>query len=638
MSDRLRTHRLVSLALHPTRGALLTVLSALVLGAQAPQPILFREDASHTGVSKARLFTGQGGIHWRAQTGQAVRSTPAITATRVYVGSGDGNLYALDRKTGAVVWRFAAGSAVDASPSVANELVICATIDGRIFAVHENTGGLRWSMQTGPALPRNAPRAAGWDLFASSPVIIGKTVVIGAQDGAVYALDLESGKQRWKVQTEGKVRSTPAVSGQTVVVGSFDGKVYALDLNTGKEKWVHRTVGDTLDSKKFGFDRRAVQSSPAIADGMVYVGSRDGGLYSIDLNTGERRWRFTHRGSWVVGSPAVSGGTVFVGSSDGHFLQAVDGASGKELWRYEAGENVLASPLRIGDLLIAATYNTGAPRGDLIAFDAASGAVRWRLRLDDATVSSPAVYDNEIYLGTERGTVLAIHQANPVIPRLAVYYDSTLASKGFMAGGRLAFDYFREQGYEALNADSLMSFLGARVRDSVPSAVVFALDALPVAMTKADGDTTLIQRYLRAGGKVVWFGEPIGTLVYDSTGRLIGDDPKRMERYLDVSSETMDYDQGPAKPTEVGKQWGVDQTIRGAFPISPSAVSKALALDAGGLATAWVKEYRADRPGSGFVQLWGFGANVERLPVIRAVTEYGLLQRAEVGSPATAAR
>src|SRR5262245_46418616 len=118
-------------------------------------PVQFRGNSAHTGVSTARFFAGQGGIKWQTKTGDAVRSSPAVTERRVYAGSNDGNLYAFDRSTGAVLWKFAAGGPVSASAGVARGLVISATLDGRIFAVAENSGTLRWSMQTGPALPLN---------------------------------------------------------------------------------------------------------------------------------------------------------------------------------------------------------------------------------------------------------------------------------------------------------------------------------------------------------------------------------------------------------------------------------------------------------------------------------------------------
>src|SRR4051812_16582562 len=207
---------------------------------------------------------------------------PCRTPTQVFVGSGDGRLYAVDRRSGRLIWRVDAGGSVDASPAVADGLVTAATLGGRIFAVEQHTGRVRWSRRTGPALPLNTTPAGGWDLFASSPVVTGRTVVIGSPDGGIYALDLATGAQRWRAMTGGRVRATPAIHDSLVVVGSWDGRVYALDLATGTQRWVHRTVGDTLDSKTFGFDRRAIQSSAAVAGGMVFVGSRDGALYGLD--------------------------------------------------------------------------------------------------------------------------------------------------------------------------------------------------------------------------------------------------------------------------------------------------------------------------------------------------------------------
>jgi outer membrane protein assembly factor BamB len=116
--------------------ALALLFSAAAAGADPP-PVMFRGNPEHSGVSSASFFSGQGGVKWQVHTGGAVRSSPAVTATRVFVGSGDGKLYAIDRRTGRVVWRFDAGTAVDASPAVAGGLVVAATIGGRVFAVDD---------------------------------------------------------------------------------------------------------------------------------------------------------------------------------------------------------------------------------------------------------------------------------------------------------------------------------------------------------------------------------------------------------------------------------------------------------------------------------------------------------------------
>src|SRR5512138_2524324 len=175
-------------------GALLLFTASA--GAAQTSP-MFRGTPAHEGVSSAPLFQGQGGVIWRFHTGSAVRSSPAVTETRVFIGSGDGSLYALDRSDGTPVWRYQAGDPVTSSPAFARGLVIAATHRGRIFAVDAASGKLRWSRRTGPALPFHTYPAGAWDPWASSPVVSGSTVVIGGRDGLVYALDLGTGKTIW---------------------------------------------------------------------------------------------------------------------------------------------------------------------------------------------------------------------------------------------------------------------------------------------------------------------------------------------------------------------------------------------------------------------------------------------------------
>ncbi len=133
-----------------------------------------------------------------------------------------------------------------------------------------------------------------------------------------------------------------------------------------------------------------------------------------------------------------------------------------------------------------------------------------------------------------------------------------------------------------------------------------------------------------AGGLVARrsFSAVLGAAVRDSTGRVLGDDPGGTERLLGIPAAALDYDQDPAVPTPAGRRWGIDQTVTGDYTMVLSAVTEALAVDRRGRAAAWVKTYGSHQPGAGYVQLWGLGATLGRLPMIRAVAEYGLLRKA----------
>lgn len=76
---------------------------------------------------------------------------------------------------------------------------------------------------------------------------------------------------------------------------------------------------------KFHTNGRVI-SSPAVVDGVAYVGSTDCNLYAIDVISGVQKWKFETKG-WVVSSPAVTAGTVYFESYDSNFY-AVDATTG----------------------------------------------------------------------------------------------------------------------------------------------------------------------------------------------------------------------------------------------------------------------------------------------------------------------
>ncbi len=97
--------------------------------------------------------------------------------------------------------------------------------------------------------------------------------------------------------------SSPAVVNGVVYVGSDDQNVYALNSTTGAKKWSFHAGG--------GIDF----SSPAVANGVVYIGSGDHNVYALNATTGAKLWSFT-TGSFVFSSPAVVNGVVYIGSDD----------------------------------------------------------------------------------------------------------------------------------------------------------------------------------------------------------------------------------------------------------------------------------------------------------------------------------
>ncbi|MGH7628078.1 MAG: PQQ-binding-like beta-propeller repeat protein, partial [Gemmatimonadales bacterium] len=140
---------------------------------------MFRGGPAHLGVYPVAGVPRLGGVAWRTMTNGTVRSSPAVTRDRVYVGSSDGSLYALDRATGAVRWKHDAGGPVLSSPAVARGLVLFATRNGTLVALDAVKGATRWSVKTAAALPFPWGRE-GWDFYISSPVVTGDLAIFAA--------------------------------------------------------------------------------------------------------------------------------------------------------------------------------------------------------------------------------------------------------------------------------------------------------------------------------------------------------------------------------------------------------------------------------------------------------------------------
>ncbi|HTA39473.1 MAG TPA: PQQ-binding-like beta-propeller repeat protein [Candidatus Acidoferrales bacterium] len=538
-----------------------------------------------------------GGVAWRVQTGGMVRSTPAFAGGTLYAGSNDGNLYALDASDGAIRWKYDTGARITSRVVAAGAAVYVQTQTGKIVAVDAANGTLRWQRQTGA----DAPLAWGYesgDFWASSPAIANGVLAVGSGDGSVYALDAATGAILWKTQTGGRVRATPAIAGDTVYAGSFDGKLYALNLRDGAVKWTYSTTGTTLDSSKFGYDRRSIQSSPVVANGTVFFGARDGFVYAIDAATGTLRWRYDHKISWINTTLAIDGGMVYDGSSDKQFVQALDESTGAERWRTPDGTMTLvwSSPVVWGNALFDADWNAR-----VVAIDKTNGHVLWTDRLGwQRILSSVVVAGDRLFYGSDDGGIYALKLSRGPGLRRAVFFDPAYAKASTVAGGQIIETYFEHRSYAPLDAPKLAAFLTARIGDRTPSVVVFAQDVVP--------DKALLRRYLDAGGKVVWLGNPplVFPLDLQGNGDPLAIDRKAAGAYLGVSFERSNFDAAMSHVTPTGVAWGVNAVGSAIWPADPHTVSTVLALDEDGLAAAWVKNY-GGAPGTGFVRIPAYG-------------------------------
>jgi len=203
-------------------------------------------------------------------------SSPLVQDGRVYFGSSDHYVYALNTVTGKEIWRFEADDSIHAAPALSDGRLFIGTWGTRFYALDARTGVKLWDFQGGKDADIGILQG-----FSAAPTVDGDTVYIGSRDGFMRAFDVTTGKLGWAWDAEKSwVLATAAVDADTLYFPTSDTTVFvALDKKTGKEKY--RT-----DTKVWTY------TSPVIAGDYAFAGTMTGDLYAFDKRTGKIGWHY----------------------------------------------------------------------------------------------------------------------------------------------------------------------------------------------------------------------------------------------------------------------------------------------------------------------------------------------------------
>lgn len=200
----------------------------------------------------------------------------------------------------------------------------------------------------------------------------------------------------WKAPTGGPVDASPVIADGTVFVTSRDGFLHAVDPMTGATTW------------RLALGGEGTISTPAVVDGVVYVGS-EGGVFAVDAASGVPLWSVATSDA-VGSSPVVVEGVVFVGDRMGVLL-ALDAETGQERWRIETDLSIASSPLVVDGVVYAAAVISFVEYiGGVFAVDAETGAELWSAWVP--ILSSPTYSDGVLYFGDLFGTFYALDAAS----------------------------------------------------------------------------------------------------------------------------------------------------------------------------------------------------------------------------------
>ena len=265
---------------------------------------------------------------------------------------------------------------------------------------------------------------AGWkidfDGSGSSPVVADGVLYVGSADGAVYALNPETGETKWRFQTGDSL--PPASSGSQIITvprGASISDQMAAGLDAAQKQ---RTAGT-----------RRIDMAPAVEDGTVFIGSGDRSFYAIDAATGRRKWSYeagagmasNNNSPLPIRAPMLKNGTVYFVTEEG--LHALDALTGKRKWLFETLQEVPVKKMNLGRkrkpagpvLGDGGIYLTAWPYGlsgaasksFVYAVDPESGKAKWVTSVDDLDITEPVAAKGLIFVATHSSILSSSHQA-----------------------------------------------------------------------------------------------------------------------------------------------------------------------------------------------------------------------------------
>jgi serine/threonine protein kinase len=229
--------------------------------------------------------------------------------------------------------------------------------------------------------------ASATDMKMALLTLAKRTGALPRAASASLVIEQQDVKPLWTFECEDEIRGAPTVDGGLLYVGSYDNNIYTLDATKGNFLWKFATKG-------------GIVTKPQVVSGTVFFGSEDNRLYAVQAKTGKMMWDYATSGP-IRCSPRTAEGHVFVGSDDG-CLYAINMTTYQRSWAIKTEGPVRSSPFLTNDLLYF-----GSEANEFICADF-RGTVKWRYFTKRGVTSSPVEVDGIVYFASQDANFYAL--------------------------------------------------------------------------------------------------------------------------------------------------------------------------------------------------------------------------------------
>jgi outer membrane protein assembly factor BamB len=302
-------------------------------------------------------------------------STPALDNQRLYVGSDDGHLWALDKRNGGPIWKFGINGSnkmrIRSSPVVFEGNIYFGSYNGDVYCINADSGRELWRFSDAEFVESSPSLAIELNML-----FIGLIHLTPGRQGSIVALQLHTGRRLWEFSVECGVRATPTFDSRSrlLACGTDDGELLLFDPVARNLLWRFACNGPIRAAAAFDSTRSA-----------ILVSALDGSLHSISVSTGKARWSAKTDGA-LHSTPLVLNDGVYVTSTDKH-LYVLNADTGKLLRRIPTRGRLYASPR-----LYEGRVYLGATSGLVYEIDPVNRAITGQVQLPEP-IADAIVHD-----------------------------------------------------------------------------------------------------------------------------------------------------------------------------------------------------------------------------------------------------
>jgi outer membrane protein assembly factor BamB len=306
-----------------------------------------------------------------------------------------------------LLWSYDAGDVIESSAAIVDGTVYVGAGGGDLLAIDLATGKLKWKYQIGEPIGE------------SSPAVWGGLVFIGDLAGVFHAVQARDGRKVWTYKTGGEIKSSPVLVGDRVLIGSYDGDLYCFQARDGKTVWRFRT--DNF-----------VHGTPAVIDGVAYFAGCDEIFHGVRVTDGREVFKLPAGGN-TAASVAFDGQTAFFGNFNNEVV-SLNLRTRRQAWVYSHPTRQFpfySSPAVAGGKVVI-----GGRDKMVHCLDAATGKARWTFATRARVESSPLLAGGKVYIGSNDGRFYVLDLETGA-KRWEFQAGRAISASPALAGGRL---------------------------------------------------------------------------------------------------------------------------------------------------------------------------------------------------------